>query len=633
MIKQNNFNDNFNSQTSRKLILHKIKTLNTNLMKNCYKYTLILLTILIFFIIIISFKICLIEKQNNFIELNNNFTNFIFKVNDLKRVLFIKEYKVINLVDNIRTEEYLYKKTNYDIYVLSEENKIYSASISIGSECISTINEECDPKKKVDLIDQDSSNLRNSINIEEVNDLKDIQILLCLVNFTENNNITSIVCPESLPISKKIEIILDFVKYLKLNDDKKEIIINETIIKEIVDNNQYIKEKREYKCKNNSNSRCLKEINKTIDLQGNLISYNETFYSNWTNDVYNSYIKKIKLKIIDKTKNIKFYSPEKYKIILNKLLSKLKPYLKYDKKFSDIIMKNNTKRSLNTKNQYIIEEENLFSYNHNDGIQLNLYLENNGGYNTETLGAYSYLKIDDKVNELVNLKQFSNFNTILKKLSSLSKAVDNLSSKLYNNIKNNLNNMSQTITDSFVSLKNDIIYNDLSDIFDLTQKVQNLPFNIIEEFELLENELNKISNKLEDVYFIKKIEVINENIYDYIKNSHIIVNNIYINLINLTNLLMSSKNEVSSNTDYYLNNTSYSVINIIKDCQNILLNYYKNEKYLIMQKIELLLEEFEVNLNISIEKELKIINGIDLNLKIKILQLKTQQKKIIPIFL
>ena len=87
-------------------------------MKNCYKYTLILLIILIFFIIIISFKICLMEKQNIFIELNNNFTNFIFKVNDLKRVLFIKKYKVINLVDNIRTEEYLYKKTNYDIYVL-----------------------------------------------------------------------------------------------------------------------------------------------------------------------------------------------------------------------------------------------------------------------------------------------------------------------------------------------------------------------------------------------------------------------------------------------------------------------------------------------------------------------------------
>ena len=80
---------------------------------------------------------------------------------------------------------------------------------------------------------------------------------------------------------------------------------------------------------------------------------------------------------------------------------------------------------------------------------------------------------------------------------------------------------------------------------------------------------------------------------------------------------MSSKNEVSSIADYYLNNTSYSVNNIIKDCQNILLNYYKNEKYLIMQKIELLLEEFEVNLNISIQKELKIINDIDLNLKNK----------------
>ena len=62
MIKQNTFNDNVNSQTSRKLILPKIKTSNTNLMKNCYKYTLISLIILIFFIIIISFKNCLIEK-------------------------------------------------------------------------------------------------------------------------------------------------------------------------------------------------------------------------------------------------------------------------------------------------------------------------------------------------------------------------------------------------------------------------------------------------------------------------------------------------------------------------------------------------------------------------------------------
>ena len=90
---------------------------------------------------------------------------------------------------------------------MSEKNKIYTASISIESECISTYNEKCNPKKLVDLTEQNNSNLRSSRNLEEIYDLKDIQISLCLVNFTENKTITSVLCPESLPESKQIEII------------------------------------------------------------------------------------------------------------------------------------------------------------------------------------------------------------------------------------------------------------------------------------------------------------------------------------------------------------------------------------------------------------------------------------------
>ena len=173
--------------------------------------------------------------------------------------------------------------------------------------------------------------------MEEVNDLKDIPISLCLVNITENNIITSILCPESLPIPKKLEIALNFIKYLNINDKNGEEIINITKNEEIIENKKYIKENKKLKCNNKYlNSECLKEINKTIDLKGNVISYDEIFYNNKTNDNHNSYIKTMNLKLIDNTKDIKLYSPENYNIILNKLLSKLKPYLKFEDKFTDI---------------------------------------------------------------------------------------------------------------------------------------------------------------------------------------------------------------------------------------------------------------------------------------------------------
>ena len=219
------------------------------------------------------------------------------------------------------------------------------------------------------------------------------------------------------------------------------------------------------------------------------------------------------LKLLDSTKEIKLYSPENYNIILNKLLSKLKPYLKYEEKLPDIFLSNNSLRNLDIDNRYIIDEEKVFSYNQYDGLKLSLFLKNNGGYKTESMGTYSYLKIDDEEKEIINLKQFSNFNEILNKLIYLSKAGNNLSSLLYKNIKNPLNSISNDITNSILSLKNDINYKDLQDIFDSSKKIKILPFSIIEEFNSLNNISINIINEIEDIEITQKIKIINKNIY------------------------------------------------------------------------------------------------------------------------
>jgi len=56
------------------------------------------------------------------------------------------------------------------------------------------------------LVDPDYSKLRN---LEEIDDLKDIPILLCLFNLTNNNVITSMICPETLSENIKQNMILD----------------------------------------------------------------------------------------------------------------------------------------------------------------------------------------------------------------------------------------------------------------------------------------------------------------------------------------------------------------------------------------------------------------------------------------
>ena len=89
--------------------------------------------------------------------------------NDLKRIYVNQKYfEEINVDGELRTN-LVDRKTNYDIYIIDEfpapkedsnfYNKTYLCSIAISSECISMNDENCVPRKLVDLIDQDYSHV------------------------------------------------------------------------------------------------------------------------------------------------------------------------------------------------------------------------------------------------------------------------------------------------------------------------------------------------------------------------------------------------------------------------------------------------------------------------------------------
>ena len=145
-----------------------------------------------------------LKKENEDLEFNlgpmetEPGYDFSTKINDLKRFIIDenKTHDIIRGGENSKT--IINRKTIYDLFILSEKetteenknlyNKTYLAAVAIASECISTENKTCEPKRLVDFIEQNYSNIRI---LEEIEDLKDIPISLCLFNFTNNNIILS----------------------------------------------------------------------------------------------------------------------------------------------------------------------------------------------------------------------------------------------------------------------------------------------------------------------------------------------------------------------------------------------------------------------------------------------------------
>ena len=577
---------------------------------------------------------------------------------ELKRVFVsqrsIEETKVKGvsiLVDVLR-------KTNYNIYIMDEEeadeenklfySKLYTAAIAIVSEC-NTINfDDCEPQKMVDLTEKKKNNINGNARIlNNEQDYKDLPVPLCLFKITDNNFITSISCPESFSESKKNEILLDLYFFRPPaieRADKKNDNITITIKEDRNKNRKYIRETNGGTCNiyDNIGSLCTTDMNTTTDLEGNLLQYDELAITNITSDENNGYIKNKLTHLIDISEEIKDFNPNNYKTSLEKLLANLQPYMKEDIQFTTddfkelyhlvktktkFFKKKNSKKFRNlveyaTYKSQGRQERNLFNYKDSGGINIDYNLINEPGINGgEALKLYSNIMFDDDNRELVYKDKLTNISFIIDKLSVLSKAGNHLATELYNGLKDKLNTINNDISLKFSELKALIQYYDISEIFDSTlalDSIRNFNKTIISISENLKNKLNGLFNnvKIGDIRdYTYKLNLL---VHNYILNSHSLIKQIFDNLKELGNALNSCDNRLTEITTYYLNYTSFSYVDIIQQVQNILENYYINEKNKVLNKSKEILDVFEEIANKTLKDEINKIDNLTENLVNKV---------------
>ena len=523
------------------------------------------------------------------------------EVNDSLRIYINQKYYEDIKIDGLLIKNLVDRKTNYDIFIIDKidapnetkyfYNFTYLCAIAISSECVSSKDEFCIPKKLVDLFEQDNSNLRN---LKEIDSLENFPIPLCFFNLTDNNVITSIACHKKMNESKINSIVLDLYFFrppgIKRFDKEK---ANITISRTKVENNEVIEEKNGGICDIDDprGSFCTTDMITTKDSEGKLLTYEEIAFTNITTDAKNYYIKNKFTKLIDKTSYISELNKEKCKQTINNLYSNLEDYLKYYEHFSlenfkdlynvskGLPSESHSKRRLSNDNP-IEKKRKLFSFSHYGGVNIQISLKDNVGINSQKMEAFNYVEIDGNKTEFF-LNKFTDLDNIIKHLENLSNAGNNLATKLYNKVKENLNNITEIINIKIPSMNILLAYKELTDIFDSTFSLKNLkivPFGIIEESDYLINKFEELYNGIDNGVLKNNIEVLDNYIYKYIKQSHILVNNISNNLNELGNLIKSPKQTISDISNYYMNHTSVSYINTIKEAKNILMNYYENEK-------------------------------------------------------
>ena len=340
--------------------------------------------------------------------------------NDLKRIYINQRYYEDLKINGILSKFFVDRKTNYDIYIISEiesdeetknyYNKTYFCSISISSECVSSEDEFCIPTKLVDLIDQDYSHIRV---LEEAETLEDFPLPLCFFNMTDNNVITSIACHKNISESKVNSIVLDLYffrppgikrldKGVSLTTDKKD---DKEIIREINEGICDI----EYSI----GSICTTDMNTTKDSKGNLLMYDEEAKTNVTTNEDNYYLKTKNTHLVDKTEYISNFgnlTAKKYNETLFTLYPYLKDYLKYYEHFSlddfeNLYDVSNDIPKSKRRNLYANETENttdipsdkekpifianekLFNFTYSNLFEITINNKVNVGYNTAAMEA------------------------------------------------------------------------------------------------------------------------------------------------------------------------------------------------------------------------------------------------------
>ena len=121
-----------------------------------------------------------------------------------------------------------------------------------------------------------------------------------------------------------------------------------------------------------------------------------------------------------------------------------------------------------------------------------------------------------------------------------------------------------------------------------------MPFSFIAVTQNLYNSLDDLGTNL--LYIIDDTKKILKNdVSNFLTNSHNLIHNLFNNLTELSDALSSDKSKIVEIASFYLNDTDTSYYEILKKINNILDNYYKDEKNLIEPLVNNLINKFYEN--------------------------------------
>ena len=575
------------------------------------------------------------------------------KPGELKQISVTQKSREETTLNNYTIVNDIIRKTNYDIYFISEYepdednklffSKMYTGVISIRSEC-TTEEEDCTPQPLLELTSV-SSNLRF---LEDSEIFKDQQIPICIFNITDNNVITTLICPESLSDIKRNEIILDLYFFRppaaeradKVNDN-----ITLIIVKDEDTNKTFIHETNGGYCNiyNNWCSECTTDMNTTLDSIGNLISYTEQAITKINYDEINSFFRDKITNLIDTSENVKINDILNYKNAFDNLIKLIKPYMKEELQFSESdfqdlfnVIKDKKKSPENqsynpqkTKNTFRnlavskiqnIKNSDLF-FNKITPIQIKLGLKINSGISSSKMGVYGSINLDDKEFDYTAIEEDSSLEELISKLSCISKSANFLAGDLYDKIYDKLESMVNVLSIRIRTLEDLLNYYSLYGVYNhtlITYSYKKLPSDIVRLSNELVNKLSTIFNNIKSGEIKQNAEKLSYDVYSYIEQIHQMIRKMLTNLENLSNIIITKNNTFTAITNYYLNNTSSSYINIIQMIKDILDTYFVNEFNKIYPKIELLIKLMEQNSDDSLRYELTSLKSLYNNLKNRI---------------
>ena len=596
------------------------------------------------------------QKQKEPEVVIKNEFSILTRPGDLKHVEVTQKSKEENILNGKEIINNIVRKTNYDIYFISESepenkekifySKMYQGVVTIRSECTEE-GEDCEPKELVDLI-QAKNNLRNLRNLQNSEAFKDQPIALCLFNITDNNVITTFTCPRNLSYVKRNEIILDLYFFRPPAAERPDKEGDGITLDITVDNstqNTLIHETNKGYCNIYKNwaSNCTTDMNTTLDKDLNLINYEEKAYTFISYDNYNSFTKNKVTTLADKSENIKPEDIKNYEKSFHNLLPLLKPYMEEEVQFTEkdyedlynIITDKkkskelqsytpkkikNTFRNLANEKKQQIKQADIFN-DRITPIQVTLFTKINSGINSEKTGVYSGIIFDETEFDFSSIELDSIVSEILEKLTKRAKAGNSLAAELYDKIYYKFESFLNELVIKINSIEQYLKYYDLIDVFEPTltkYSYKSLPSDIVRISKELEQSLSNIISNIRTGDIKYNAEILENDIYSYTKRIQELIRSMLNNLATLSNILVTKNNTFTVITNYYLNNTSSSYFNIIQKMKMILETYFIHEYNTIYPKMEEIMEELEQNNNDTLKEELNSLRNLYTNLKEKI---------------